>query len=358
MTSSATGEVRIRKQGACGRITLDRPRAINALSPVMVGAVDAALAAWAVDPAIHFVLLDGAGDRGLCAGGDIRAMYTAVTAGELHVAADFFRDEYRLNLRIARFPTPYGALMAGRVMGGGIGIAAHGSHRVVTERSALAMPETIIGFMPDAGGSHLLGAAPDELGIYLGLTGNRFGAADALGCGFADLMVPSAALPALTGELEACLDAAAMERCLGRYAAKPEPGRLAGLRGSIRACFAGNSVEAILEALTRDPDAWAAETLAELQTRSPTSLKVTLRALRNTRAHGDLRFSLIQEYRVACRAIREHDFVEGVRAAVVDKDRRPRWHPDRLDAVTDEAVARYFVEPEGGDLDFPLDGGL
>ncbi len=353
MTASVP-EVLIRRQGACGRITLDRPRAINALSPGMVAAVTAALSAWVDDPAVHFVLLDGAGDRGLCAGGDIRAMYTAVTAGDLATAADFFRDEYRLNLLIDRYPKPFVALMDGLVMGGGIGIAAHSSHRVVTERSALAMPETIIGFMPDAGGSHLLGMAPDELGIYLGLSGNRFGAADALGCGFADLMVPSAALPALTGALEACADAAAMERCLGRYAIQPAPGPLDALRATIRACFAGDTIEAILDALAHEPDPWAAQTLAELKTRSPTSLKVTLRALRNARAHADLASTLRQEYRIACRAIREHDFVEGVRAAVVDKDRNPRWHPDRLDAVTDEAVARYFLEPEGGDLDFPL----
>ncbi len=356
--SAAVPEVLIRQQGACGRITLNRPRAINALSPSMVRAITVALTEWAEDSSLQFVLLDGAGDRGLCAGGDIRAMYTAVTAGDLGTAADFFRDEYRLNLLIDRYPKPYVALMDGLVMGGGIGVAAHGSHRVVTERSALAMPETIIGFMPDAGGSYLLATAPDELGTYLGLTGDRFGAADALACGFADTMVPSAALPALTAELEACANAAAMERCLGRYATRPEPGRLAGLRGPISACFAGASVEAVLEALARNPEPWAAEALAELQTRSPTSLKVTLRALRQTRAHGDLRFGLVQEYRIASRAIREHDFLEGVRAAVVDKDRNPRWHPDRLEAVTEDAVSLYFQEPPEGELQFPLHPGL
>ena len=351
-------DVQARVHGACGRITLNRPRAINALSVEMVGTMAAALTEWAGDPAIHFVLLDGAGDRGLCAGGDIRAMYAAATAGDFQRAERFFRDEYRLNLLIGRYPKPYVALMDGLVMGGGIGVSAHGSHRVVTERSEVAMPETLIGFMPDAGGSYLLGRAPGELGTYLGLTGNRFGAADALACGFADALVSSARMPALTEALEQCEDRAAMEACLHQHAAQPEGGSLAGQSEWIRECFAANTVEEILLALARHPDPRAAVTLAELQARSPTSLKVTLRALRNARERDDLAFCLKQEYRIAARAIREHDFVEGVRAAVIDKDRSPRWRPERLEEVTEESVRRSFLEPDGGDLDVSLDGSL
>ncbi len=335
-------DVLVRVAGACGRITLNRPRAINALTPEMTGTMYTALMAWASDPSIHFVLLDGAGERGLCAGGDVRAMYHAVVAGQPHIPEAFFRDEYRLNYFISRYPKPYVALMEGIVMGGGIGVSAHGSHRIVTERSELAMPETAIGFIPDVGGTYLLGTAPDECGTYLGLTGNRIGAADALYCRLADLIVPSERLAALTADLEKCADTAAMEDCLRDYATQaPTQGTLEP-QAWIAECFAYGTIEDIFAALDRHTDPRAHLALKELGTKSPTSLKVTLSALRNGRESNDLAACLQQEYRIAQVCLKEHDFTEGVRAALVDKDRNPKWRPERLEEVTPEDVRRYF----------------
>jgi enoyl-CoA hydratase len=210
-------DVLVRVSGSCGRITLNRPRALNALTLEMVNIMHAALMTWAHDVSIQFVLVDGAGERGLCAGGDIRAMYNAVIADRRDLATDFFRNEYRLNYLISRYPKPYVALMDGIVMGGGIGISAHASHRIVTERSELAMPETAIGFVPDVGGTHLLGTAPDELGTYLALTGSRIGAADAVFCRLADTVVLSGDLLILTSHLEKCENLIAVDDAIRAY---------------------------------------------------------------------------------------------------------------------------------------------
>ncbi len=197
---------------------MNRPKAINALTLEMVNAMEAALVSWAADPTVCFVLVDGAGERGLCAGGDIRALYAASVNGRYEDSTAFFRAEYRLNYLVSRFPKPYVVLMDRLVMGGGIGVSAHGSHRVVTERSELGMPETGIGFFPDVGGTYLLSRAPDQLGMYLGLTGRRLGAADSLRCGLADYVVSSARLAELTAALETCCTGDEVERCLGSYA--------------------------------------------------------------------------------------------------------------------------------------------
>ena len=341
---TTSAEVLPRPAGACGRITLNRPRAINALTVAMTAAIYDALKAWAVDPAIHFVVLDGAGERGLCAGGDVRALSMEVKAGRVDVPEHFFRQEYRLNYLIANYPKPYVALMDGIVMGGGIGVSAHGSHRVVTERSALAMPETAIGFVPDVGGTHLLGTAPGEVGTFLGLTGGRAGAADAIACGLADVMVPSRDLPQLTSDLERCADRAAMDACLQRYRVPTSPKETLRQTDWIGRCFVADTVEAIVAALARETVPAAQAALTELKKASPTSLKVTLQALRNARGMNHLASCLEQEYRIAQACLRRHDFAEGVRAALVDKDRQPRWQPDRLEEVTPEDVGAHFVE--------------
>ena len=278
-------------------------------------------------------------------------MHTAVTSGKPELAVDFFRCEYRLNYLIARYPKPYVALMEGLVMGGGVGVSAHGSHRVVTERSELAMPETAIGFVPDVGGTYLLGKIPDEFGVYLGLTGNRVGAGDAIACGLADLMVPSAELPALTEELEASADRPALEACLAKHAMKAAPDETVTQREWIRECFARNTVEEIFSALAQHANPEAHATLEELKTKSPTSLKVTLAALRWARESGDLADALRQEFCIVQVSTLGHEFVEGVRAALVDKDRNPQWQPGRLEDVTPEEVERYFAEAEHEPLD-------
>ncbi|MFH8839244.1 enoyl-CoA hydratase/isomerase family protein [Streptomyces sp. NPDC017868] len=345
-------DVLLRTEGRAGFITLNRPRAINALTHPMVLAVDDALTAWEHDPAVATVVIEGAGERGLCAGGDIRAIHEDARAGGSASAA-FWRDEYRLNARIARYPKPYVALMDGIVMGGGVGVSAHGSVRVVTERSRVAMPETGIGFVPDVGGTYLLGRAPGELGTHLALTGSPVGAADAILTGLADAFVPSAELPALARDLT---DLPAAE-ALARHAAAPPEGVLAEQRAWIDACYTAPTVEEIVERLFDTGAPAAKETAETLLGRSPAALKATLATLRRSRALAGLEEVLDLEYRVSCAALATPDLVEGIRAQVVDKDRDPRWTPATLPEVTDADVARYFAVPDGGDLGLAPRGG-
>ncbi|WP_433570591.1 enoyl-CoA hydratase/isomerase family protein [Streptomyces sp. CA-251247] len=335
--------VLLHTEGHAAYITLHRPRAINALTHPMVHAVDEALTAWEHDDAVRVVVIAGAGERGLCAGGDIRAIRTAALAGD-RTATAFWRDEYRLNARIARYPKPYVAVMDGIVMGGGVGISAHGDVRIVTERSRVAMPETGIGFVPDVGGTHLLARAPGELGTHLALTGLPVGAADALLCGLADHFVPSGRLPELTASL-ARLEVADV---LHTYAGPAPEGELAAHRGWIDACYASDSVEEVLDRLVAYGEPAAKEAAETILTRSPTAVKVTLAALQRARALGALEPVLDQEFRVSSAAFSRPDLAEGVRAQVVDKDRRPQWSPALLSQVTDEDVERFF-EPLGND---------
>ncbi|MFD9302809.1 enoyl-CoA hydratase/isomerase family protein [Streptomyces sp. NPDC060048] len=324
--------------GRAGVVTLNRPRALNALTHAMVLRIHGALAGWEGDPRVEQVVIRGAGERGLCAGGDIRAIRDDAVAGT-GASVGFWRDEYRLNAYIARYPKPYVALMDGIVMGGGVGVSAHGSVRVVTERSRVAMPETGIGFVPDVGGTYLLARAPGRLGVHLALTGSAVGAADALLCGLADHFVPAGRLPALTAELA---DAPAGE-VLARHAAVPEPGRLAGWRGWIDHCYAADTVEEIVDRLLGYGDSAAKEAAETILGKSPTALKVTLESLRRAAVLGALEPVLEQELRVSRHALASPDLVEGVRAQVVDKDRSPRWSPATLGEVTDEDVARFFA---------------
>ncbi|MEU9232449.1 enoyl-CoA hydratase/isomerase family protein [Streptomyces subrutilus] len=332
-------------EGRTAVITLNRPKALNALTHPMVRRMAEALAAWERDPAVHQVLVRGAGERGLCAGGDIRAIHDDAKAGTT-ASAEFWRDEYRLNARIARYPKPYVALMDGIVMGGGVGVSAHGGVRVVTERSRVAMPETGIGFVPDVGGTWLLGRAPGRLGTHLALTGTAVGAADALLCGLADHFVPAARLP----ELAADLAEAPVHEVLPRHTAAPPPGELAARRPWIDRCYAADTVEEILERLLADGDPAAKEAAETVLAKSPTALKVTLAALRRAAALGSLEEALVQEFRVSCNALASPDLVEGIRAQVVDKDRRPRWSPPALADVAGADVERHFAPLAGGDL--------
>jgi enoyl-CoA hydratase len=344
----ADGDVRLRAEGRAGVITLDRPRALNALTHAMVRAIAGALDRWEDDPAVELVLIEGAGERGLCAGGDIRAIHADAVAGG-GAAAAFWRDEYRLNARIAAYPKPYAALMDGIVMGGGVGVSAHGSLRIVTERSAVAMPETGIGFVPDVGGTWLLTRAPGELGTHLALTGLPVGAADAVLCGLADRFVPSERLAGLRAGLTE--PGAAPREVVDRWAGTPPPGVLARQRPWIDRCYAAGSVEEIVERLRGDGDPEARRAAQTLLTRSPTALKVTLASLRRARRLGSLEAVLEQEYRVSCAAHASADLVEGVRAQLVDRDRRPRWSPADPARVTEAMVERYFrPAPDGRGL--------
>ncbi|MGW2014735.1 enoyl-CoA hydratase/isomerase family protein [Streptomyces sp. NPDC001927] len=335
---AAHAHVLLHTTGRIGHITLNRPQALNALTHPMVRRIDAALTAWEHDPAVETVVISGAGERGLCAGGDIRAIHEDARAGG-RASAAFWRDEYRLNARIARYPKPYVALMDGIVMGGGVGISAHGSVRIVTERSRIAMPETGIGFVPDVGGTYLLALAPGELGTHLALTGTPVGAADALLCGLADHHVPSAELGALLADLAEL----PVRDALARHVRPAPPGVLAGRREWIDACYAADTVEEIVHRLLGHGSPEAKEAAETLLAKSPTALKVTLAALRRARHLGPLERVLDQEYRISCAALTGPDLVEGIRAQVVDKDRNPRWRPATLDEVTDADVQRFFA---------------
>ncbi|MBK3558701.1 enoyl-CoA hydratase/isomerase family protein [Streptomyces sp. MBT56] len=346
--------VLLETRGTCMHLTLNRPRALNALSHTMVRLLDEALARAEQDEAVHSVLLSGAGDRGLCAGGDIRALHDDARVSR-RASLEFWRDEYRLNARIARYPKPYVALMDGIVMGGGVGVSAHAGVRVVTERSRVAMPETAIGFVPDVGGTRLLAASPGELGTHLALTGRSVGAADAILCGLADHHVPAHLLPALTEALsEPAGPGASAADLVQRFATRPAVGELAAQRDWIDACYAADTVEDIVRRL-RESGVHEARTAAdELLTKSPLALKVTLAAVRRAARLDSLEAVLDQEYRVSSRAFEHPDFVEGVRARIIDKDNAPQWKPGSLAEVDGQEVARFFAPLGPGERELGL----
>lgn len=348
MTDVLEGPVLVFRQGALGRIRLNRPKALNSLNLEMVEIISRALDRFANDDEVAAVLIDGAGERGLCAGGDIRAMYDAGRAGS-DDGAFFLRKEYELNAKVANFGKPYIAMMDGIVMGGGIGVSVHGKHRIVTERSKLAMPEVGIGFVPDVGGTWYLAKAPGELGTYLALTGDTFAAGDAIQLGFADVMVPSDDLEELVEALGRIEDAAEIHGILDRFEAPADGFVLPTFRDEIDAAFAHDDAEAIMKDLERSTPFYE-ETRALIASKCPTSVKLALRLVRLGRKAETVEECLLNEYRAAAHAIERPDFYEGVRAAVIDKDRNPRWDPPTLQAVTQHDVEACFapleVEPQ------------
>jgi enoyl-CoA hydratase len=347
-------DIRFDRQGALAIVTLDRQPALNALTLDMVAALDDRLSAWAHDRDVVAVVIRSAGGRAFCAGGDIRALHDASKRRDPYVR-DFYRTEYRLNHRIKTYRKPCIALIDGIVMGGGVGLSVHGSHRVVSERCQFAMPETGIGFFPDVGGSWFLPRCPGQLGTYLGLTGARIGAADAHYCGAATHYVTSSDLLRVVGELERVTWAGdhrgVVTTVLDRLAGDPGAAPLSTDRPAIDRCFAGDTIEEILARLAAEKTAWADETVAVLQRKSPTSLKVTLRQLRLGAGVSDFAAAMRMEFRMALHAVAADDFYEGVRAAVIDKDQVPRWRPAALADVSDAMVGRYFEPVSGPDLE-------
>ncbi|KUM37398.1 enoyl-CoA hydratase/isomerase family protein [Arthrobacter sp. EPSL27] len=336
----ADDEILLRREGHLGHIILNRPQAINALTHAMVTRIAAALDDWEHDDAVATVLLTGAGERGLCAGGDIVAIHRdAVNHGT--GTERFWADEYRLNARIADYPKPYVAIMDGLVLGGGVGVSAHGSLRVVTERTKLGMPETGIGFVPDVGGTYLLSRAPGELGTHAALTAANLSGADAIALGFADHFVDQKTLPALRQAL-AWDSAAEAVRSFAR--GDFPPSALAAERVWIDDCYATNTVEEIVSALHASGVPAAQAAAESILAKSPTALKLTLESLRRARTSGSLPETLEQEYRVSVRCLAGRDLAEGIRAQVIDKDRRPQWVPATLEAVPPADVAAYFTD--------------
>jgi len=350
--------------GGVGTVTLNRPQALNAFTLDMYRRFDPVLRAWAQDEGVHAVVIRGAGERAFCAGGDVRAVYEAGLgiSGDPSLTASFFREEYQLIRRIHRFPKPFLALIDGITMGGGAGVSVNGACCIATERTVLAMPETGIGLFPDVGATRFLNLAPGASGRYLGLTGARLGAADALYCGLATQFVPRERIAALVAALHGLEwqsggEPGQVAGLLAGFAADPGAAPLARRQEAIDRCFAGDSVAAILEALSREAatggaDAeWAAETRALLLTKSPTSLKITLRQLAQGRGF-DIEAALALEYRLTQHVVAGHDFYEGVRAALIDRDHRPHWRPATLAEVDRAMVDRYFAPLGASELAF------
>jgi enoyl-CoA hydratase len=341
MQGSASDDVLLRIEGRAGRITMNRPQALNALTTGMVRQIKAALIAWREDPRVALVLLDGAGGKALCAGGDVRSLYDSRANGSGE-ARTFWSEEYPLNALIGRYPKPYVAIQDGIVMGGGIGLSGHARHRIVTERSRLAMPETSIGLIPDVGGTWLLAHAPGQTGIYLGLSGETMSAADAIFARFSDTFVHSAKLPQLVerlvdpngGSVNAVIEAASET---------PPVSQLSTAAPQIDHVFDKQTIEAMLEALSATGGEWGNKIAATLAQKSPKSLKLTLAAIRNARRLASLEDALNVEYRLCVRLFEDGEFPEGVRALIVDKDRRPKWSPSNLAEVSDDLVASYMA---------------
>lgn len=330
-------EVLVEASAGVGRLTLNRPKAINALNHGMVRTIAEKLREWSGDDAIAAVVVDGAGERGLCAGGDIVSIYHDAKDGGSG-SQEFWRDEYILNAAIGRYPKPYVAIMDGIVMGGGVGISAHGNVRIVTERSTIAMPEVGIGFVPDVGGTYLLSRAPGELGTHVALTTGRLKAGDAIALGFADHFVPSESLD----KFVAAIGTAGLDDALAEYSRPAPESELLAQQSWIDAAYSAGSVEEIVERLRASDVPEAQATAEQILGKSPVALKVTLRSLRQARRSGSLEEVLDEEYRVSLASLKSHDLVEGIRAQVVDKDRNPQWSPATLADVTVADVDAYF----------------
>lgn len=345
---SGDQEILLEQRGALGVVTLNRPKALNTLSLGMYRAADPQLAAWERDSAVRAILVQSAGGKAFCAGGDVRAIHDARRqAGAGDYKADFFREEYWLIERIHRSRKPHIALVDGITMGGGMGISVNSSHRVATERTLMAMPEVHIGLFPDVGATRFLNLCPGKVGLYLALTGERVKAADALYCGFATHYVPHERLPAVVSAL---LDISwrdgdergQVDEALARFHVDPGPPPLAALRPAIDRCFSGANVEAIRDALGREGSDWARQAIAAIDRASPVSIKITFRQLQIGAAGLDIEGALALEYRLTQHVMAAHDFYEGIRAVLVDKDQRPLWQHRSLGEVTEAEVSRYF----------------
>ena len=350
-----TDDILFSRRGAAGLVTLNRPKALNAVTYGMVLALRAQLDAWADDPSITRVVITAAGERAFSAGGDIRHLYDLGIAGRRAEALQFWRDEYPLNVVIKNFRKPYVALIDGIVMGGGVGVSVHGSHRVAGDRFSFAMPEVGIGFFPDVGATWFLPRMPGELGAFCGLTGERFGIADAIAAGIATHRVPSARFPAL---IEALSGTVSVDAVLAAFNEPAGEGPLSARRAAIDRLFAGDSVENILTALDRaaaaggaDAD-WAGKTAATMRAKSPLSLKIALAQVRRG-GQWDFETCMRAEFRIVSRIIEGRDFYEGVRAVIVDKDNQPRWNPATLGEISAAEVERHFSALDQDELQLP-----
>lgn len=346
---TAEPEILFERRGRAGLVTLNRPKALNALTLNMVRELHPRLVEWANDLAVERVIVKAAGDRAFCAGGDVRQLYDWGRAGD-PLARGFYREEYRLNAYIKRYPKPYVALIDGIVMGGGVGISVHGSHRVAGDRTAFAMPETGIGLFPDVGGTYFLPRLPGETGAWLALTGSRLGQADAVRAGVATHAVASSRFGDLA---EALCDANDLDVFLDSFSEQLPGTSSPDLQAVMDRCFSAPAVEEILVRLDSEEGEhadWARKAAATIRTKSPTSLKIALRQMRDG-AVADFEECMRIEFRIVSRVLKGHEFFEGVRAVIVDKDNAPKWRPDRLEDVSAADVAGYFAPLGPDELD-------
>ena len=335
----SAAEADIRREGRVGRITVNRPKALNAITHDIVRAVSEALPAWAADDDIAMLVIDAVGEKAFCAGGDLMEIYRAGVAGDFEPARAFWRDEYRMNAALFRFPKPVASFLHGFTMGGGVGLGCHGSHRVVGDTSQIAMPETSIGLVPDVGGSLLLARAPGRLGESLATTARRMGPGDAIHAGFADYYLPEARWEALKAELAETGDWEALDR-----AAEPPPeSPLAAMQPQIDRHFAGDTLGDILRALRAEGGDFAEESLQRMERNAPLAMAAAVETVHRMRgAAATIERALGLEHRYTWRAIAQGDFLEGIRAMIVDKDRTPRW-THTPDAVPLAAVAQMLM---------------
>jgi enoyl-CoA hydratase len=348
---SETDEVLCRVESRVGRITLNRPQALHALTTNMCRRMTEALLGWRADPKVELVMFDHSGERGFCAGGDIRMLAESGARDGLQ-ARDFFFTEYRLNELLFRYPKPTVAVMDGVTMGGGVGIAMPCGYRVATERTTYAMPETGIGLFPDVGGGWHLSRMPDHLGLWLALTGARIKAADCELLGIATDYVESGRIADLKAAIVA--DPSAIETLLTEFEGDAGRPPVAHHQDEIGRLFSGPSVEAIVEALQAAGSDWANDQLKVLATKSPQTMKVAFRQLRTSAGLTSFAENMVMEYRIAARVVQRHDFLEGVRAVIVDKDNAPRWDPPTLEAVGEDLLDAIFAPLPSGQEWSPL----
>jgi enoyl-CoA hydratase len=343
-------DIIIRREGRAGRITLNRPQALNALNYPMVKAIGAALNAWEHDPDIALILIDGTGEKAFCAGGDVQDLYWEAKNGNFEAGRDFWRDEYPLNARIARFPKPYVALMDGIDMGGGVGVSVHGSHRIVTQRTMVALPECAIGLIPDVGSTYVLSRAPGHLGEFLGLTGYRMNASDAIFCGVADSFVSVDQIDALIAELAESGDLSV----IGELASDPDPAPLVALQPEIDTIFGLASLHEIASALAASDAEWASKAMTALRKGSPLSLGAALHTIRAARHVETLEEALALEFRFTFRSHSDADFIEGTRALIIDKDRAPNWSVPTIEHLTQQHIDALVAPLGEYDMVIPL----
>lgn len=336
---SEAADIHIRKQDRAGRITLNRPRALNALTYDMVTAIEGALDLWATDDDVDLLIIDAAGDKAFCAGGDIADLYATGSKGDFAWGQQFWRDEYRMNAKAFEFPKPYVSFMQGFVMGGGVGVSCHGSHRIVCESSKIAMPECSIGLVPDVGGSLVLAQAPGRLGEYLGATADRMGPGDAILVGFADYFIPEAAWE----DLKTALCETGDWSLIDAAATAPPEGKLPSLQADIDRHFGGETLGDILRSLRHDGGEFARNAESKMAKNSPLSVGCAVEMIHRLRNTGTMRTALELEYRFTARAMEFGDFLEGIRARIIDKDNAPAWRHDGLDGLRDIDVTKMLM---------------